>query len=96
MSDVFQGEAMERAAVVGHAPRTPRAAAIAGILFALLLTAALVLVRVAVPADSGDTGAWLTDPSRRRLVALALHLVPFAGIALLWFIWSPGVNEGKS
>src|SRR5207244_6006962 len=64
----------------------PRAAAIAGILFALLLTAALVLVRVGAPPDSGDTGAWLTDPSSRRLVALALNLVPFAGIAFLWFI----------
>src|SRR5207244_5369338 len=63
-----------------------RAAAIAGILFALLLTAALVLVRVGAPPDSGDTGAWLTDPSSRRLVALALNLVPFAGIAFLWFI----------
>ncbi len=78
---------MERNAVVGRSLRTPRAAAIAGILFALLLTAALVLVRVGAPPDSGDTGAWLTDhPSSRRLVALALHLVPFAGIAFLWFI----------
>jgi hypothetical protein len=78
---------MERDAVVSRSLRTPRAAAIAGILFALLLTAALVLVRVGAPPDSGDTGAWLTDhPSSRRLVALALHLVPFAGIAFLWFI----------
>jgi len=57
------------------------------ILFVLLLAAALVLVRVGAPPDPGDTGAWLTDhPSSRRLVALALHLVPFAGIAFLWFI----------
>jgi len=78
---------MERDAVVGRSLRTPRAAAIAGILFALLLTAALVLVRVGAPPDPGDTGAWLTDhPGSRRLVALALHLVPFAGIAFLWFI----------
>lgn len=77
---------MERGSVVDRSLRTPRAAAIAGILFALLLTAALVLVRVAAPPDSGDTGAWLTDPSSRRLVGLALNLVPFAGIAFLWFI----------
>ena len=43
-------------------------------------------MRVGAPPDSGDTGAWLTDPSSRRLVALALNLVPFAGIAFLWFI----------
>jgi hypothetical protein len=77
---------MERDAVVGRSLRTPRAAAIAGILFALLLVAALVLVRIGAPSDSGDTGSWLTDPRRRRLVALALNLVPFAGIAFLWFI----------
>ena len=55
------------------------------ILFVLLLAAALVLVRVGAPADSRATGAWLTDPSSRRLVVLALNLVPFPGMALLWF-----------
>ncbi len=77
---------MERDAVVGRSLRTPRAAAIAGILFALLLMAAMVLVRVGAPLDSGDTGGWFEDPSRRRLVSLALDLVPFSGVAFLWFI----------
>jgi len=77
---------MERDGVVGRSLRTPRAAAIAGILFAVLLAAALVLVRIGVPAGSAESGAWLTDPRGRRLVALALNLVPFAGIAFLWFI----------
>jgi hypothetical protein len=64
--------------------RTPRAAAIAGILFSILLIAAFWLLRAAVPADPHDAGAWLkTDSST---VALALNLVPFAGIAFLWFI----------
>ncbi len=31
------------------------------------------------------TGAG-TDPARRRAVVIALNLVPFAGIAFLWFI----------
>ena len=35
---------------------TPRAAAIAGILFSLLLIASLVLVRLAVPQDPQDAG----------------------------------------
>lgn len=39
--------------------RTPRAAAIAGVLFALLLAAALALIRLATPSDAGDAGAWL-------------------------------------
>ena len=63
---------------------TPRAAAIAGILFSLVLIAFFVLIRIAVPADPDDAGAWLASGS--RTVNLALHLVPFAGIAFLWFI----------
>jgi hypothetical protein len=66
--------------------RTPRAAAIAGVLFALLLTATLALVRLATPYDTGDVGRWLADPTRERMIVLALHLVPFAGIAFLWFM----------
>ncbi len=63
---------------------TPRAAAIAGILFSVLLLASLVLVRVSVPADPQEAGAWLSDSW--KAVNLALNLVPFAGIAFLWFI----------
>jgi hypothetical protein len=63
---------------------TPRAAAIAGILFGLLLITSLVLVRIAVPENPQDAGAWLSGSW--RTVTLALNLVPFAGIAFLWFI----------
>jgi hypothetical protein len=64
--------------------RTPKAAAAAGIIFSLLLIAVLFLLRISVPADPMEPGAWLrTSP---RVVALALNLVPFAGIAFLWFI----------
>ncbi len=66
--------------------RTPRAAAVAGIVFSVLLVAVLVLVRLAVPKDPNDAGAWLTDSSKRDAVILALNLLPFAGIAFLWFI----------
>ncbi len=64
--------------------RAPRAAAIAGILFSVLLLVSFVLLRRAVPADPYEAGAWLK--TGRNLVALALNLVPFAGIAFLWFI----------
>ena len=64
--------------------RTPRAAAIAGIAFSVLLMASLLLLRQSIPADPLDRGAWLDrDPHR---VVLALNLIPFAGIAFLWFI----------
>lgn len=72
--------------VTRAALRTPRAAAIAGIVFALLLGTALVLLRVAIPADPKDASAWLDDPWREGSVVLALNLVPFAGLAFLWFI----------
>ena len=63
---------------------TPRAAAIAGILFALLLGTGYVLIRLSIPADPVDSGAWLAEQA--NTVAFALSLMPFAGIAFLWFI----------
>ncbi len=66
--------------------RTPRAAAVAGIVFALLLFTVLLLVRIAIPPDADQAGDWLTDETRRDAVLVALNLVPFAGIAFLWFI----------
>jgi hypothetical protein len=66
--------------------KTPRAAAVAGIAFSVLLIAALVLLRVATPANAGSAGAWLAASGRRTAVAAALGLVPFAGIAFLWFV----------
>jgi hypothetical protein len=63
---------------------TPRAAAIAGIVFSVLLITSLVLIRLSVPANPQDAGAWLA--SRSPSVSLALNLLPFAGIAFLWFI----------
>jgi hypothetical protein len=76
---------MDEELASSRALRTPRAAAVAGVLFALLLTSALVLVRTAVPGGQGD-GSFLADPGRRRQIILALNLVPFSGIAFLWFI----------
>jgi hypothetical protein len=64
----------------------PRAAAISGIIFALLTIVGLGLVRYAIPADLRMPGTWLTEPSHRNAVRLALDVVPFAGIAFLWFI----------
>jgi hypothetical protein len=72
--------------LTGARLRTPRAAAVAGILFSLLLGLALVLILISAPSDSAAPGAWLSDPARRATLAVALNLVPFAGIAFLWFI----------
>ena len=64
--------------------KAPRAGAIAGIVFSTLFIISLVLIRISVPANPLDagtrfSGAWKT-------VSLAMYLLPFAGIAFLWFI----------
>ena len=64
--------------------RTPKAAAIAGILFSILLILVFWLLRISVPDDPQEPGSWLKSES--GTVALAVNLVPFAGIAFLWFI----------
>ena len=64
--------------------RTRRAAAIAGIVFSVLLLTAMTMWRLALSDDSLD--ALRSDASRRTLIRVGLNLVPFAGIAFLWFI----------
>jgi MFS family permease len=64
--------------------KTPKAAAIAGILFSVILILVFWLLRISVPDDPQEPGSWLN--SKSSTVALALNLVPFAGIAFLWFI----------
>jgi MFS family permease len=79
-----RGSMMQNASLTGARLRTPRAAAIAGIVFAALLMTSLTLLRLSVPIDPLERGTWLGSGSNR--VMLALNLVPFAGIAFLWFI----------
>jgi len=81
-----EGPAGQGPLQAGSPLRTPRAAAVAGIVFSVLLIAAFVLLRLSVSAGPSAAGAWLTDPGKRAAVAIALNLVPFAGIAFLWFI----------
>jgi hypothetical protein len=64
--------------------KTPRAAAFAGIIFAALLSSSIVMIRLSIPANPEDSGVWLKE--RAGMVTLALGVLPFAGIAFLWFI----------
>ena len=64
--------------------KTPRAAAAAGVLFAVLLIAFILLMRMSVPTKPLEAGAWLHTEAGR--LAVAVNLVPFAGISFLWFI----------
>jgi len=66
--------------------RTPRAAAIAGIIFALLFTVSLVMMRRVLPEDMGGASTAASIQENAKTVKLALTFLPFAGIAFLWFI----------
>src|SRR4051794_7600599 len=70
--------------------KTPRAAAVAGIVFSLLMFAIFALLRPSIPDDPLASGAWLVSNTKR--IALALNLVPFAGVA---FLWSVGVLRDR-
>ena len=76
----------KQVALTRQALKTPRAAAVAGVIFSVLFTASIVLIRLALPEElSGtNTAAWLQGNT--ATVSLALTLVPFAGIAFLWFM----------
>jgi len=65
---------------------TPRSAGVAGVLFAVLFATTVFLIHRVVPADPHDSGAWLTNPSSRREVQIALWIVPFTGIFFMWFM----------
>jgi hypothetical protein len=69
--------------ISSHRLRTPRIAAVAGILFAMLQVASLLMFRVDVPAGGWTQDALLTAARR---VELAINLTPFAGIAFLWYM----------
>jgi hypothetical protein len=66
--------------------RTPRAAALSGLIFSLLLITALTIITISSPTQPTASGGWLTDTHKREALKFALGLLPFAGIAFLWFI----------
>jgi hypothetical protein len=70
----------------GSPLRTPRSAAVAGIIFSVLSITALTLLRLSAPPSPSTAGIWLTDPGHRAALAVGLNLIPFSGIAFLWFI----------
>jgi hypothetical protein len=63
---------------------TPRAAAVAGVVFAVLFATVVILVRAKMPESPDGSVEWLR--SRGGGIAIAAVLMPFAGIAFLWFL----------
>jgi hypothetical protein len=86
MADPIGQTADQHGMLTRQALQTPRAAAIAGILFAALFTVSIGLMRLAIPEEMAGQGAtaWLQNGA--GTVRFALTLVPFAGIAFLWFM----------
>ena len=69
---------------VQHKLSSPRAAAIAGIVYSLLMITIMVLTTSVVSVKPENmTREWLATWS--RTASLVITLVPFAGIAFLWF-----------
>jgi hypothetical protein len=67
-----------------HQLSTPRAAAGAGVVFAILFGTTLILIRNKMPEGLHDSSAWLNQQSGK--IAIATVIMPFAGISFLWFI----------
>ena len=76
--------AKETEHVVRRELRSPRSAAIAGIVFSLLMTTGMILAyRIVTSKPEHFTADWLGTWAGTASVALAV--VPYAGIAFLWF-----------
>ena len=64
--------------------KTPRAAAVAGILFSLLGISSFLLFRISISPNPLSQSTGIVQHS--KTISLALYLLPFAGIAFLWFM----------
>lgn len=65
----------------------------AGVLFALLFGASLILIRSSLPEGAQPGSQWLEAGSDK--IRLASELMPFAGICFLWFIGVVRANLGQ-
>ena len=68
--------------------RSPRAAGIAGLVFAVLFVVAFVLLRrtPAAGSSAAEVAEFYLRDNVKRLAVVELYVAPFAGIAFLWFI----------
>jgi hypothetical protein len=73
---------------VGGRLETPRATGIAGLVFSLLFVVAILLSRPhpARGSTAAEIASFYLEQGAGRVVLLGLYLIPFSGIAFLWFI----------
>ncbi len=72
---------------------TPRTAALAGVLFALLFGTVIILIRSSLPEGAEPGSQWLEAGNDK--IRLASELMPFAGICFLWFIGVVRADLGR-
>ncbi|QUR69783.1 hypothetical protein F6B93_13020 [Mycobacterium spongiae] len=72
---------------------TPRAAALSGVVFAVLFGATLLLIRTGMPGDVAELADWLSE--ERGAIVTATVLMPFAGISFLWFVGAVRDSFGR-
>ena len=63
---------------------TPHSAGIAGIIAGVLFITSHVLILISLPTS--QVGPGIHQQTQKTIVAIALQLLPFAGIAFLWFM----------
>jgi hypothetical protein len=83
----------QQSALIGQSLRTPRAAAVAGIVFSILSITSQLLITSSIPAN--PLGSEMEVIHHFKTISLALNLAPFAGIAFLWFIGVVRDRMGK-
>ncbi len=72
---------------------TPRSAALAGVLFAVLFALVIYLLRSSLPEGAQPGSQWLDTGNDK--IRLASEIMPFAGISFLWFIAVVRANLGR-
>jgi hypothetical protein len=67
--------------------RAPRAAGVAGLVFAALFTISILLLRghPSSGSSAAEVEKWYLDSHRTGVTLVGIYLVPFAGITFLWF-----------
>jgi hypothetical protein len=83
-STLVEDGMQEDTALIRKRLKTPRAAALAGILFSVLLLISQLLIWLSIPSDPLTPASEAVRDS--KALTIALNLLPFAGIAFLWFI----------
>lgn len=69
---------------VVHRLSTPRAAGLAGVVFAILFAVTQVLIHTAMPQAVGEHARW--TPADNTGITTVTVLMPFVGISFLWFL----------